>query len=116
MPENEQSAAGQGALTGRRIAVLATDGVEQVELVQPLEALRNAGATVDLVSLKPGEIQGFNHLDKGDRFPVDRVVEEVRVSEYSALVIPGGVANPDAMRMDERAVSLVRQFMEHDKP
>ena len=117
MAQNEQSAGGAAApLSGRRVAVLATDGVEQVELVQPMEALRAAGAEVHLVSTKPGEIQGFDHLDKADRFPVDRVVDEVKVGDYHALVIPGGVANPDTLRTDERVVALVRQFVEFDKP
>jgi protease I len=117
MPQNQEVAGAAGAaLSGRRVAVLATDGVEQVELVQPMEALRAAGAEVHLVSTKAGEIQGLNHLDMGDRFPVDRVLEEVKVGDYHALVIPGGVANPDALRMDDRAVSLVRQFVEFDKP
>ncbi|MDF1502089.1 type 1 glutamine amidotransferase domain-containing protein [Roseisolibacter sp. H3M3-2] len=105
-----------GALKGRRVAVLATDGVELVELVEPVRALEAAGAEVDLVSLEPGEIQGFNHLDKAEALPVDRTVDEVRAGDYDGLVIPGGVANPDRLREDERAVALVRDFIERDKP
>jgi protease I len=106
----------RGRLAGCRIAVLATDGVEQVELTAPLEALIDAGAEVHLVSNKSGEIQAFNHLDKGERFPVQKTVDAVSVSDYKALVLPGGVANPDALRMDEGAVQLVRDFVEADKP
>jgi len=106
----------QEKLNGKRVAFLATDGVEQVELTEPWKATKDAGATVELVSLKPGEIQGMNHMDKGDRFPVDRTVEEVRAEDYDALVIPGGVANPDRMRTDPRAVGFVRAFFQSAKP
>jgi protease I len=103
-------------LEGHRVAILATDGVEQVELVEPRKALDAAGATTQLVSLKPGQIQAFNHLDKGDRFDVDASLDEAQASQFDALFIPGGVANPDAMRMDPRAVQFVREFMVNDKP
>ncbi len=104
-------------LTGRRIAVLAADGVEQVELVQPTEALRKAGATVELISLKPGEIQALNHdIEKGDRFPVDKVVADANAGDYDALFVPGGVSNPDKLRVDAGAVQFVRDFVERDKP
>jgi len=103
-------------LKGKKIAFLATDMVEQVELTGPWEALKNAGADLDLVSIKDGEIQGFNHYDKADRFKVDKTVEEVSASDYNALVLPGGVGNPDALRMDENAVHLVREFFEQGKP
>ena len=103
-------------LEGRRVAILATDGVEQVELVEPRTALEGAGATTQLVSLKPGQIQGFNHLDKGDRFDVDATLDDAQASQFDALFIPGGVANPDALRMDPRAVQFVREFMVSDKP
>src|SRR5690348_3701355 len=106
----------ENPLKGRRVAVLATDGVEQVELVQPMEALKAAGAEVHLISLECEPIQGMNHDDKADTFPVDRSVEEVKVADYQGLVIPGGVANPDRLRVDEAAVKLVRDFVEHDKP
>lgn len=103
-------------LEGRRVAILATDGVEQVELVEPRKALEAAGATTQLVSPKPGQIQGFNHLDKGDRFDVDATLDEAQASQFDALFMPGGVANPDALRMDPRAVQFVREFMVSDKP
>jgi protease I len=104
-------------LTGRTVALLtATEGVEQVELTEPRRALEDAGATVHLLSLEQGEVQGFEHLDKADTFPVDVVVADARVEDYDALVLPGGVANPDALRMDETAVGFVRDFVESGKP
>jgi len=103
-------------LSGKHIAVLATDGVEQVELTEPMRAAQDAGATVDLVSIKPGSVQGVNHLDKGDTFGVDRTVDQVSVDEYDGLIIPGGVANPDFMRMNEDAVFFVRDFVASGKP
>jgi protease I len=103
-------------LDGKRIAFLATDGVEQVELQQPLETVRKAGATAELLSLKPGKIQGFNHHDKGDTFPVDGTVAGADASDYDGLVLPGGVINPDALRTDEAAVRFVRSFFEGAKP
>jgi protease I len=103
-------------LQGKRVAFLATDMVEQVELTEPWQAVKDEGATVELVSLEEGEIQGFNHYDKADTFKVDRTVEEARVDDYDALVIPGGVGNPDTMRMDENAVQFVRDFFEQGKP
>jgi protease I len=103
-------------LKGQRIAFLATDMVEQVELTGPWEALTEAGADLDLVSIKEGEIQGFNHYDKADTFKVDRTVEEASASDYDALVLPGGVGNPDTLRMDENAVDFVQQFFEQGKP
>src|SRR5688500_271910 len=105
-----------GQLAGRRVAVLATDGVEQVELTEPVKALREAGAEVHLVSLRPGSIQGFNHLDKGDTFPVDRTVAQARADDYAALVIPGGVVNPDELRTSREVLTFVRDFFEADKP
>ena len=103
-------------LTDKRIAFIATHGVEQVELTEPWRVAQLAGAATDLISLQPGEIQGFNHLDKGDKFPVDRTFDEARADDYDALVIPGGVANPDFMRMDPRAVAFVRAFVDAQKP
>jgi protease I len=105
-----------GPLAGRRIAVLATDGVERVELVEPWRALEAAGARCDLVSLEAGEIRTFDHLDPAEGFPVDLTVDEAKAGDYDGLLIPGGVANPDALRCDERAVRLVRDFLERDKP
>ena len=103
-------------LQGKRVAFLATDMVEQVELTEPWKAVQDEGASPELVSLEEGQIQGFNHYDKADTFKVDRTVEEASADDYDALVIPGGVGNPDTMRMDENAVELVRQFFEQGKP
>jgi protease I len=103
-------------LEGKRVAFLATDMVEQVELTEPWKAVRDEGAKVELVSLEEGKIQGFNHYDKADEFAVDRTVEEASASDYDALVIPGGVGNPDTMRGDENAVGFVREFFEQGKP
>jgi deglycase len=103
-------------LQGKRVAFLATDMVEQVELTEPWKAVQDEGATPELVSLEEGEIQGFNHYDKADTFTVDRTVEEASADDYDALVIPGGVGNPDTMRMDENAVEFTRQFFEQGKP
>ena len=99
-----------------RIAFLATDMVEQVELTEPWKAVEEKGWAADLVSLEDGEIQAANHFDKGDRFPVDRTVAEADPDEYDALVLPGGVANPDMLRTDEQAVAFVRAFFEAGKP
>jgi protease I len=103
-------------LKGERIAFLATDMVEQVELTGPWEALKDAGAELELVSIKGGEIQGFNHYDKADKFKVDRTVEDANASDYDALVLPGGVGNPDTLRMDDNAVRFVSEFFEQGKP
>jgi protease I len=103
-------------LNGKRIAILATDMFEQVELVQPRKALEDAGAETELVSLEEGEIQGFNHYDKADTFPVDKVVADVSADDYDALLLPGGVGNPDSLRMDDDAVGFVRDFYEQGKP
>jgi protease I len=98
------------------VAILATDGVEQIELTEPRKALEQAGATTELISLEPGEIQGLNHLDKADNFQVDRTVKDARAGDYQALLLPGGVANPDALRMDAAAVQFVRDFFATGKP
>jgi deglycase len=103
-------------LNGKRIAILATDMFEQVELVEPRKALDDAGAETEIVSLESGEIQGFNHYDKADKFPVDKTVKDVSVDDYDALLLPGGVGNPDTLRMDEHAVRFVRSFFEAGKP
>lgn len=106
----------QDRIDGKRIAFLATDGVEQVELTRPWAAVKDAGGRPELVSLRSGSIRGYNHLDKGDEFDVDVTVAEADPSDYDGLVLPGGVANPDALRMDEDAVSFVRAFFEQHKP
>jgi protease I len=105
-----------GKLDGKKIAILATDGVEQVELTEPQTALEEAGATTELVSLEPGEILGFNHLDHGDRLPVDKTVKEASPEDYDAVLVPGGVANGDFLRADEDAVAFVAAFAEDHKP
>ncbi len=105
-----------GKLDGKKIAFLQTDGVEQVELEKPLEAIRGEGAEVTLVSLQEGEFQAFNHLDKGDRFSADAAASDADAGEFDGLVLPGGVANPDFLRTDEGAVRFVRGFFEQSKP
>ncbi len=103
-------------LMGKRIAFLATDGVEQVELQKPWDAAKNAGATVELVSIKPGAIQGVNGMDKAETFPVTDTVETARADDFDALVLPGGVANPDRLRMNRAAVAFAKAFFEAGKP
>jgi protease I len=103
-------------LNGKRIAFLATDMVEQVELTEPWKAVEQAGGKPELISLEEGEIQAFNHYDKADKFPVDRTVQDVSADEYDGLVQPGGVGNPDTLRMDEDAVRFTREFVEVGKP
>jgi protease I len=105
-----------GQLKGRKVAFLATDGVEQVELTAPWKALEQAGAELKLVSDHPGEILAANHDQKGDRFRVDAEVTQVSARDFDALVLPGGVANPDKLRTNKNAVNFVREFMEADKP
>jgi protease I len=103
-------------LADKRVAFLATDGVEQIELTEPWKAVEQEGGTAELISLESGEIQGFDHLDKDQRFSVDRPVAEARAEDYDGLVLPGGVANPDFLRMDENAVAFTRAFFEAGKP
>jgi len=103
-------------LQGRRVAFLFTEGVEQAELTEPLKAVRGAGAEVELISLERGEVQMFNHLDKGDTIEATRAASDADPSDYDGLVVPGGVANPDQLRTDEDAVRFVRGFFEQDKP
>jgi protease I len=103
-------------LEGKRVAIVAADMVERAELVEPRRALEEAGAQTDLISLKPGEIRTFNHFDPAETEKVDRTAEEVQASDYDALLIPGGVGNPDQLRGDENVVSFVRDFFEAGKP
>jgi len=103
-------------LAGKTVAILATDGVEQIELTRPREELESAGAKVELVSIKSGSIDGYHRLDKADRFNVDKSVQQALVEDYDALVLPGGVANPDALRLDKDAVAMVARFVEEGKP
>jgi protease I len=103
-------------LDGYRVAILVTDGFEQVEMTEPRKALEEAGAKTDLVAPKKGEVQGMNHDEKGRSFPVDAPLGSVSPSQYQALLLPGGVANPDRLRTDPRAVQFVREFAEAGKP
>ncbi|MFL5959763.1 MAG: type 1 glutamine amidotransferase domain-containing protein [Gaiellaceae bacterium] len=103
-------------LKGKKVAVLAADMFERVELEEPRKALEDAGADVEIVSIHDGEIQGFDHFDPANKVRVDRTVEEVSAGDYDALMIPGGVGNPDQLRGDENAVSFVREFHRAGKP
>jgi protease I len=105
-----------GKLDGKKIAFLAADGVEQVELVQPWDAVKNEGGRPEILSLEEGQIQGFNHLDHGDKFDVDKKVADADPNDYDALVLPGGVANPDFLRADDDVRKFVRAFFEAGKP
>ena len=104
-------------LTGRTVAFLvATEGIEQVELTQPWQAIEDGGGTPVLVSTETGKVQAFNHLDPADTFEVDQVVSNASVEDFDGLVLPGGVANGDALRTDQDAIGFVRDFMASDKP
>jgi protease I len=103
-------------LKGKRVAFLFTEGVEQVELTEPLKAVKEAGGDFELVSLEPGEVQMFNHLDKGDTIEAKVAAGDVDASSFDGLVLPGGVANPDALRTSADAVRFVRGFFDADKP
>jgi protease I len=106
-----------GKLEGKRIAFLvANEGVEQVELTEPWKAVKSEGATPELISLESGKVQAFNHLDKADTFDVDREVSGAKAEDYDALVLPGGVANPDFLRADQDAVAFTKAFFEQAKP
>jgi len=104
------------ALGGKRVAVLATDGFEQAELVQPAQALRDAGALVDVVAPKPGTIQGWNHFEKADVVMVDQPLEGANAANYDALLLPGGVINPDQLRLEPEAIAFIRHFVQQQKP
>ncbi|BBU27028.1 glutamine amidotransferase [Burkholderia sp. THE68] len=104
------------SLNGRKVAILAVDGFEQAELVEPQRALKEAGAQVDIVSQKPGQIQGFRHVDKGDKVNVDVTFDAATAADYDALVLPGGVVNGDAIRLDARAQSFVKDADAAKKP
>jgi protease I len=104
-------------LQGKRVAFLvAPEGAEQVELTEPWKAVEGEGGKPELISTESGEIQAFNHLDKGDTFPVDKTVSDASVDDYDGLVLPGGVANPDFLRTDPEAVQFVRDFFDQAKP
>ena len=103
-------------LAGKKVAILAADMFERVELEEPRQALEDAGATTEVISIHDGEIQGFDHFDPASKVTVDKTVEEVSVDDYDALLIPGGVGNPDQLRGDENAVAFVRDFAAAKKP
>ena len=103
-------------LSNKKIAVLAADGYEQSELEQPVEALKNAGATVEIVSLKIGEIKAMKDHEWSNSVKVDRTVSDAKVSDYDGLLLPGGVLNPDTVRGDENAVKFVKDFFTENKP
>jgi protease I len=103
-------------LKGKKVAIVATDMVERVELVEPREALEAEGARTELISLERGTIQTANHFDKADEQPVDRAIGDAEADDYDALFIPGGVANPDALRTNADVVSFVRELYESGKP
>jgi protease I len=105
------------SLQGKTVAFLvASEGIEQVELTGPWEAVQSAGGTPRLVAPESGTVQAFNHLDRADTFPVDVTVSDARVDDFEALVLPGGVANPDALRLDRAAVAFARGFFDAGKP
>ncbi len=104
------------SIRGKKVAFLATDGVEEVEYTEPRKAVENAGGTAELVSISDGEIQAVNHMDKAGTYPVDRQAKDANVDDYDALVLPGGVANPDFLRADPDAVRFVRDFVASGKP
>lgn len=104
------------SLSGKKIAILATDGVEQDELTKPRNDLETAGATVEVIAPKSGEIKAWKHKDWGDKIKVDKTLDDVVTSDYDALVLPGGVINPDHLRMEEKAVRFVRDFFYTHKP
>jgi protease I len=103
-------------LKGKTIAFLLTDGFEQSEFVEPWDAVKAAGAKAELVSLESGKIQGMKHADKADKFDVDKTIHEVSAAQYDGLVLPGGVQNPDTLRMNEAAVNFIRDFFKQQKP
>jgi protease I len=103
-------------LAGKRVAFLATDGVESVEYLKPREAVQEAGATPELIAPKPGSIQGMDGMTPGETFPVERTVSDADPDDYDALVLPGGVANPDHLRTDREAVLFARAFVDSGKP
>jgi len=103
-------------INGKRIAFLATNGVEQVELTEPWDSVKAAGGEPELISINAGQIQGMNHDEKADKFEIDKTVDEVMADDYDGLVLPGGVANPDTLRTHEEAVDFVRDFFRQGKP
>lgn len=105
-----------GKLQGKKVAILATDGFEQSELTEPKSALEREGARVEVVSPHDGKIQGMRHHDKGEMVAVDRTLDSASPEDYDALMLPGGVANPDALRIEPKAVDFTRSFFLTQKP
>lgn len=103
-------------LSGKKVAILVADGFEQVEMTQPREALKAAGAQTFIISPNPAEVQGMNHLEKGDTFNVDHTLDVAQPKEYDALLIPGGLANPDELRSTPAAVEFAQHFLDWEKP
>jgi protease I len=103
-------------LSGKKVAIVATDGFEQVELTEPMNALRDAGAQVEIVSPKSDRIQGWKHFEHADYFNVDKTIDQANADDYDALVLPGGVANPDQLRMNGRVVQFIKSFFQSNKP
>jgi protease I len=107
---------GNDKLKGKRVAIIATDGFEQAELTEPQKFLKNEGADVHVVSLKSGSIKGWDMTDWGDKVDVDKTIDEVKVEDYDALVLPGGQINPDKLRLESSVVDFVREFAHSGKP
>lgn len=105
-----------GSLQGKKIAFMATTGVEQIEYTEPRKAVEQAGAQAELISLESGKVQAWKHFDDGDSFPVDKTVDQADPDDYDGLVLPGGVANPDQLRTNPKAVAFARAFFEAGKP
>src|SRR5689334_15750249 len=105
-----------GKLEGKKVAVLVENGFEQVELTSPVETLRREGADVTIVSPRSGSVKGWNHTEWGDEFDVDLALDDASAEDFDALLLPGGVMNPDKLRMNEKAVAFVRDFFSESKP
>lgn len=105
-----------GKLNNKKVAILVADGFEQIELTDPRKALEQEGATAQIVSPVDGEVEGWNHFDKGDKFPVDVKLNDANAADFDALLLPGGVANPDQLRMNDTAVSFIKSFFDAGKP
>lgn len=103
-------------LNGKRVAILVEDGFEQVELTSPKQALEEAGARTQIISPKSGKVKGWNHTKWGEEFPVDVTIEQANANDYDALLLPGGVMNPDKLRTNQKAVQFVRSFFDQQKP
>lgn len=105
-----------GKLKGKKVAILATDGFEQSELKEPKKALEDEGAQVDIISIKNGKIKGWEHTDWGDEIKVDKVIEEANSDQYQMLVLPGGVMNPDKLRLENKAIDFIKTFVDSGRP